>query len=80
MLKNKKWEYFFHWGVSTVVKGFAHFSVFVMGKLRLRSLGQFLVRKLHSKNIHIGYFIIDRGIEKQTYGYEMIHPDTIAKT
>ena len=52
-----------------------------MGKFGLRGLAQSLARELHPKNIHIGHFIIDGGIGYEPHGnYEMINPDSIAKT
>ena len=52
-----------------------------MGKFGLRGLAQSLARELHPKNVHIGHFIIDGGIGRQSNGnYEMINPDSIAKT
>ena len=51
-----------------------------MGKFGLRGLAQSLSRELHPNNIHIGHFIIDGGIGKESNGlYEMINPDSIAK-
>ena len=80
MLKRKSGSIFFT-GATAGIKGFANSSVFAMGKFGLRGLTQSLARELHPQNIHIGHFIIDGGIGRQPYGnYEMIHPDSIAKT
>jgi len=80
MLKRKSGSIFFT-GASASIKGFANSSVFAMGKFGLRGLAQSLARELHPKNIHIGHFIIDGGIGRQSIGnYEMINPDLIAKT
>ena len=80
MLKRKSGSIFFT-GASASIKGFANSSVFAMGKFGLRGLAQSLARELHPKNIHIGHFIIDGGIGRQSNGnYEMINPDSIAKT
>ena len=80
MLKRKSGSIFFT-GASASIKGFTNSSVFAMGKFGLRGLAQSLARELHPKNIHIGHFIIDGGIGRQSIGnYEMINPDSIAKT
>ena len=80
MLKRKSGSIFFT-GASASIKGFANSSVFAMGKFGLRGLAQSLARELHPKNIHIGHFIIDGGIGRKSMGnYEMINPDSIAKT
>ena len=80
MLKRKSGSIFFT-GATAGIKGFANSSVFAMGKFGLRGLAQSLARELHPKNIHIGHFIIDGGIGRQSIGnYEMINPDSIAKT
>ena len=80
MLKRKSGSIFFT-GASASIKGFANSSVFAIGKFGLRGLAQSLARELHPKNIHIGHFIIDGGIGRQSIGnYEMINPDAIAKT
>ena len=80
MLKRKSGSIFFT-GASASIKGFANSSVFAMGKFGLRGLTQSLARELHPKNIHIGHFIIDGGIGRQSIdSYEMINPDAIAKT
>ena len=80
MLKRKSGSIFFT-GASASIKGFANSSVFAMGKFGLRGLAQSLAIELHPKNIHIGHFIIDGGIGRQSIGnYEMINPDSIAKT
>ena len=51
-----------------------------MGKFGLKGLAQSLSRELHANNIHIGHFIIDGCIGKESNGlYEMINPDSIAK-
>lgn len=49
-------------GASADVKGFAHSSVFAMGKFGLRGLARSLARELHPRNIHVGHFVIDGGI------------------
>ena len=80
LLKRKSGSIFFT-GASASIKGFANSSVFAMGKFGLRGLAQSLARELHPKNIHIGHFIIDGGIGRQSMGtYEMINPNAIAKT
>ena len=80
MLKRKSGSIFFT-GATAGVKGFANSSVFAMGKFGLRGLAQSLARELHPQNIHIGHFIIDGGIGlKSDTNYQMIHPDSIAKT
>ena len=79
MLKIGKGNIFFT-GSSASVKGFAKSASFAMGKFGLRGLAQSLARELHPQNIHIGHFVIDGGIGKETVGnYQMIHPDEIAK-
>jgi len=80
MLKRKSGSIFFT-GATAGIKGFANSSVFAMGKFGLRGLAQSLARELHPQNIHIGHFIIDGGIGREPNdNYEMIHPDSIAKT
>ena len=80
MLRRKSGSIFFT-GATAGIKGFANSSVFAMGKFGLRGLAQSLARELHPKNIHIGHFIIDGGIGRQSMGtYEMINPNAIAKT
>ena len=80
MLVRKSGSIFFT-GATAGVKGFANSSVFAMGKFGLRGLAQSLARELHPHNIHIGHFIIDGGIgSKSDTNYQMIHPDSIAKT
>ena len=80
MLKRKSGSIFFT-GATAGVKGFANSSVFAMGKFGLRGLAQSLARELHPQNIHIGHFIIDGGIgSKSDTNYQMMHPDSIAKT
>ena len=79
MLERKSGSIFFT-GATAGIKGFANSSVFAMGKFGLRGLAQSLARELHPQNIHIGHFIIDGGIGRETGGnYEMMHPDSIAK-
>ena len=79
MLKIGKGNIFFT-GSSASVKGFAKSASFAMGKFGLRGLAQSLARELHPQNIHIGHFVIDGGIGKESVGnYQMIHPDEIAK-
>ena len=79
MLKRKSGSIFFT-GATAGIKGFANSSVFAMGKFGLRGLAQSLARELHPQNIHIGHFIIDGGIGRESnQGYEMMHPDSIAK-
>ena len=86
MLKRGSGSIFFT-GASAGVKGFANSSVFAMGKFGLRGLAQALARELHPKNIHIGRFVIDGGIQsnarldrKGNGNYDMLDPDEIAKT
>lgn len=79
MLKRKSGSIFFT-GATAGIKGFAHSSVFAMGKFGLRGLAQSLARELHPQNIHIGHFIIDGGIGRKSIdNYKMINPDSIAK-
>ena len=79
MLERKSGSIFFT-GATAGIKGFANSSVFAMGKFGLRGLAQSLARELHPQNIHIGHFIIDGGIGRETgRHYEMMHPDSIAK-
>ena len=77
----------FFTGASAGVKGFANSSVFAMGKFGLRGLAQSLARELHPKNIHIGHFVIDGGIQSKnniTNQFlekdNMLDPDVIAKS
>jgi len=77
----------FFTGASAGVKGFANSSVFAMGKFGLRGLAQSLARELHPKNIHIGHFVIDGGIQSKnniTNNFlgkdNMLNPDAIAKS
>ena len=77
----------FFTGASAGVKGFANSSVFAMGKFGLRGLSQSLARELHPKNIHIGHFVIDGGIQSKnniTNNFlgkdNMLNPDAIAKS
>jgi len=80
MLKRKSGSIFFT-GATAGVKGFANSSVFAMGKFGLRGLAQSLARELHPKNIHIGHFVIDGGIGRESdSNYKMMHPDAIAQT
>ena len=80
MLKRKNGSIFFT-GATASIKGFANSSSFAMGKFGLRGLAQSLARELHPQNIHIGHFIIDGGISSKPVGdYEMINPETIAKS
>ena len=80
MLRRKSGSIFFT-GATAGIKGFANSSVFAMGKFGLRGLAQSLARELHPQNIHIGHFIIDGRIGRQSNrNHEMIHPDSIAKT
>ena len=80
MLKRKSGSIFFT-GASASIKGFANSSVFAIGKFGLRGLAQSLARELHPKNIHIGHFVVDGGVGRQSIdNYEMINPDAIAKT
>ena len=77
----------FFTGASAGVKGFANSSVFAMGKFGLRGLVQSLARELHPKNIHIGHFVIDGGIQSKnniTNQFlkkdNMLDPDAIARS
>ena len=80
MLKRGNGSIFFT-GATAGVKGFANSSVFAMGKFGLRGLAQSLARELHPKNIHIGHFVIDGGICRESdSNYKMMHPDAIAQT
>ena len=80
MLKRGNGSIFFT-GATAGVKGFANSSVFAMGKFGLRGLAQSLARELHPKNIHIGHFVIDGGIGRESdSNYKMMHPDAIAQT
>lgn len=86
MLEVGKGSIFFT-GATAGVKGFAHSSVFAMGKFGLRGLAQSLARELHPQNIHIGHFVIDGGIAGSKFfgdngnsNNSMLDPDEIAKT
>tara|TARA_B100000029_G_scaffold381693_1_gene376859 strand:+ start:1106 stop:1783 length:678 start_codon:yes stop_codon:yes gene_type:complete len=80
MLKRKSGSIFFT-GATAGIKGFANSTPFAMGKFGLRGLAQSLARELHPKNIHIGHFVIDGGIGKNSMGdYQMMNPDEIAKS
>ena len=77
----------FFTGASAGVKGFANSSVFAMGKFGLRGLVQSLARELHPKNIHIGHFVIDGGIQSKnniTNQFlekdNMLDPEAIARS
>ena len=77
----------FFTGASAGVKGFANSSVFAMGKFGLRGLSQSLARELHPKNIHIGHFVIDGGIQSKnniTNQFlekdNMLDPEAIARS
>ena len=77
----------FFTGASAGVKGFSNSSVFAMGKFGLRGLAQSLARELHPKNIHIGHFVIDGGIQSKnniTNQFlkkdNMLDPDAIARS
>lgn len=77
----------FFTGASASIKGFAHSSVFAMGKFGLRGLSQSLSRELQPKNIHICHFIIDGGIAKlpenglsSSISDALLDPREIAKT
>ena len=75
MLKRGSGSIFFT-GATAGVKGFANSSVFAMGKFGLRGLAQSLARELHPKNIHIGHFVIDGGIGRESdSNYQMMHPE-----
>ena len=75
----KKGSIFFT-GALTGVKNYANSSVFAMGKFGFIGLVQSLARELHPLNIHIGNFVIDGGIGKESYGEnKMINPDSMAK-
>tara|TARA_B100001123_G_C14810079_1_gene827940 strand:- start:5 stop:682 length:678 start_codon:yes stop_codon:yes gene_type:complete len=80
MIKRKTGSIFFT-GATAGIKGFANSSMFAMGKFGLRGLAQSLARELHPKGIHIAHFVIDGGIgKKNSYNYQKINPDEIAKT
>tara|TARA_Y100000590_G_scaffold1482_1_gene1837 strand:- start:156 stop:833 length:678 start_codon:yes stop_codon:yes gene_type:complete len=80
MLKRKSGSIFFT-GATAGIKGFANSTPFAMGKFGLRGLAQSLARELHPKNIHIGHFVIDGGIGKNSIGdYQLMNPDEIAKS
>src|SRR5258708_1718871 len=51
-------------GASASVKGYVNSAPFAMGKFGLRGLAQSMARELAPKNIHVGHFIIDGGIEQ----------------
>jgi len=74
-------------GASAGVKGYPRSSSFAMGKFALRGLAQSLARELHPQNIHIGHFVIDGGIAKESdpraneRGPDgLLDPDAIAQT
>ena len=78
----------FFTGATAGVKGFANSAPFSMGKFAVRGLCQSLARELHPKGIHIGYFVIDGGINgtpQSDFRVEgevpdsMLDPDEIAK-
>ena len=81
MLKQGYGSIFFT-GASAGVRGFANSSVFAMGKFGLRGLAQSLARELHPKNIHIGHFIIDGGINSghENLDHDKLNADDIADT
>lgn len=81
MLKQGHGSIFFT-GATAGVKGFANSSVFAMGKFALRGLAQALARELHPKNIHIGHFIIDGGINLigENEVEDRLDADAIAQT
>lgn len=73
-------------GASAGVKGYPNSSSFAIGKFGLRGLCQSLARELSPKNIHIGHFVIDGGIESATRPTpednpdSLLNPDAIAET
>ena len=54
----------FFTGATASIKGFAHSSVFAMGKFALRGLSQSLYRELSPLGIHVAHFIIDGVVKK----------------
>ena len=71
----------FFTGATAGVKGFPNSSVFAMGKFGLRGLAQSLARELHPQNIHVGHFVIDGSIarnSKNNPGDAKLNPDHIA--
>ncbi len=76
----------FFTGASAGVKGFANSSSFAMGKFGLRGLAQALARELHPQNIHIGHFVIDGGIRRDSDPRDnrgpdgLLNPDSIAES
>ena len=54
----------FFTGATASYKGFAHSSVFAMGKFALRGLSQGLYRELSPLGIHVAHFIIDGVVKK----------------
>lgn len=74
-------------GASASVKGYIQSASFAMGKFGLRGLAQSMARELAPKNIHVGHFVIDGGIESPTGptnkapdSDEWMAPDAIAET
>jgi NAD(P)-dependent dehydrogenase (short-subunit alcohol dehydrogenase family) len=74
-------------GASASVKGYIQSASFAMGKFGLRGLAQSMARELAPKNIHVGHFVIDGGIESPTGptnkapdSDEWMDPDAIAET
>lgn len=74
-------------GASASVKGYINSAPFAMGKFGLRGLAQSMARELQPKNIHIGHFVIDGGINRgaddprSNRGEDgLLSPEEIAKT
>lgn len=69
-------------GASASVKGYAQSAPFAMGKFALRGLAQSMARELQPKNIHIGHFVIDGGIQAgdDDGGDTRLQPDAIAES
>jgi NAD(P)-dependent dehydrogenase (short-subunit alcohol dehydrogenase family) len=75
-------------GASASVKGYVNSAPFAMGKFGLRGLAQSMAREFAPKNIHVGHFIIDGGIEQAGSDSRaaargpdaMLKPDAIAQS
>ena len=66
-------------GASASVKGYARSASFAMGKFGLRGLAQSMARELAPQNIHVGHFVIDGGIGRNSGDVDdRLEPDAIA--
>lgn len=68
----------FFTGATAGVKGFAHSSVFAMGKFALRGLAQSLARELGPAGIHVVHFVIDGGVVQDGGAPGTLTPKAIA--